>query len=495
MNAHDDSARLESPPPGTRKMAVLRWILVVAMGLVAAGAVASHLAGPAGWLAARSERTGQTFYCPMHPQIVQDHAGQCPICSMNLVPRPAGSARPAAATSAPAPAGKPASGAYWCPMHPQIASDDASARCDLCGGMKLIPRPDGGAAAGASIPGLVPVDLTDERVQKIGVRTAPVTRTSLVDGLRVVGVVQANERGQAQISPRFSGWIEELHVSETGQRVARGQALATIYSPEVLQAQQELLTALGWSASPQGTALPHQGNVAPLEGMVNDARRRLELLGISPREIDLVVARREPLRAIAIRSPVAGHVIAKNAVLGMNAAAGVPLFEVADLRTVWVVAEVYEADVPRVRIGQPARFEATAYPGETFAGKVQFVYPTLDAQSRTLRLRLELRNRTGPGGLKLRPGLYGTVVLDLPAASGLTLPAEAVVDTGDLQYVFVARPGGRFEPRRVALGARVGARIEVRSGVAEGETVVTTANFLIDSESRLRATIEGRAAR
>jgi membrane fusion protein, copper/silver efflux system len=263
----------------------------------------------------------------------------------------------------------------------------------------------------------------------------------------------------------------------------------------VLQAQQELLTALGWTSSPAGgSALPHHRETAPLEGLVADARRRLELLGISAQEIDAIAKGRKVQRAIAIRSPVEGHVITKNAVQGMTVSPGMPLFEVVNLSTVWVVADVYESDLKRVRVGQSARFEASALPGEVFSGKVKFVYPTMDTASRTLRVRLEFRNRPGDAGLKLRPGMYGTVLLDLPATTGLIVPAEAVVDTGDLQYVFIAKEGGRFEPRRVKVGARLGEQMEIAQGVSEGEMVVTTANFLIDSESRLRAAIEGQVA-
>jgi Cu(I)/Ag(I) efflux system membrane fusion protein len=494
-----------SPPAGVRTMAVVRWVLVAVMAVIATGAVLSHFV-PFGGSSSALKAGAKLYYCPMHPQIVQDHPGECPICSMTLVPKPKGPVKasatmtPAAGPNEKAKLAAAGPGKYWCPMHPHVTSDDPDAKCDLCGGMKLVPKPTGartavGAAKTEPVPGLVAVDIPADRVQKIGIRTARVARESLVNDLRTAGVVEANERGLAQISPRFSGWIEQLFVAETGQKVRRGQALATIYSPEVLQAQQELLTALGWSTTPgssPSSALPHHRDNAPLEGLLGDARRRLELLGISDQEIDALVKRRQPQRAIAIRSPVEGHVIGKNAVAGMSVAAGTTLFAVADLSTVWVVAEVYESDVQRVRVGQPARFETSAYPGESFNGKVQFIYPTLDATSRTLRLRLEIKNRPGAGALKLRPGMFGSVMLDLPATTGLMVPAEAVVDTGDFQYLFVASEGGRFEPRRVKLGARLGESFEVLEGVAAGEAVVTTANFLVDSESRLHAAIEGQ---
>jgi Cu(I)/Ag(I) efflux system membrane fusion protein len=447
---HDDDARHadlhegeEAPPPGTRAMAVVRWVLVAVMALVAAGSVLAHFSGgDRGGPGAAASAHARLYHCPMHPQIVQDHPGECPICSMTLVEKTAPPATAPGRTTAPS--------------------------------------------------GLAPVTIPLDRVQKIGIRTAKIDRAARSEDLRTVGTVAANERGLAQISPRFSGWIEELLVAETGQHVRRGQVLATIYSPDVLQAQQELLTAQGWTTAPSSSALPQPEHAPPLQGLVADARRRLELLGVSPQEIDAISRRHEPVRAVPIRAPVDGHVISKRAVVGMNVTPGAPLFEIADLSSVWVVAEVYESDLQRVRVGQPARFESAAYPGEIFRGKVQFIYPTVDPGARTLRLRLELPNRPGPAGLKLRPGMYGDVRLDLPPSTALMLPIEALVDTGSAQYVFVVRPDGVFDPRPVTLGARQGSQVEVRSGLVAGETVVTTANFLVDSESRLRAAIDGR---
>jgi Cu(I)/Ag(I) efflux system membrane fusion protein len=346
------------------------------------------------------------------------------------------------------------------------------------------------------VPGLAPIELTPERIQLIGMRTATVERAPLADSLRTVGVVAANERGLAQISVRFSGWVQQLLVAETGRHVKKGEVLATIYSPEVIRAEQELLTARGWAAR-AGTG---GGEAAPADvgppGSLGDlgaaARRRLELLGIAAPEIDAVIARGKPADSVPIRSPVDGFVTARNVVPGAAVQPGPPLFEVANLSRVWVLADVFEHDAARLHVGQKGSLELTAFPGEHFDGRVQFIYPTVAASTRTLKVRLELANRAGPGGVKLRPGMYGNVSLALPAAVGLVVPAEALVDTGEHQYVFVATGGGRFEPRAVTVGARTGDKVQIASGLSAGETVVATGNFLIDSESRLRAAIAGQ---
>jgi Cu(I)/Ag(I) efflux system membrane fusion protein len=394
-------------------------------------------------------------------------------------------------------------------MHPNRTSNDPNARCPDCG-MKMEPRPATSAAgppagpgvaaapAAAPVSGLSPVDLTPERIQLIGMKTATAKREALGGELRTVGVVAPSERGLAQITTRFSGWIQKLLVSETGERVKRGQALALIYSPDVLRAEQELLVAAGWNASGGPDAKPTHadlhGGDSLTAGLAANARRRLELLGISSQEIDDVLRTGKAVEAIAIRSPAEGYVVAKNAVVGVAVQPGTVLFEVADLSQVWVTADVYEQDISRIHVGQPARLELSAFPGESHTGKVRFIYPVLDAGNRTLRVRLEFKNRSDRNGPRLRPGMYGTVYLDLPSTTGLTVPAEAVVDTGEAHYLFVAQAAGHFEPRLVKTGGRVNGRVEILSGVSEGETVVTTGNFLVDSESRLRAAIEGQTS-
>jgi Cu(I)/Ag(I) efflux system membrane fusion protein len=446
MSTGDDVA---GPPRGVRTMSIVRWLLVALTALVAVGSILSyagvHRGGAAG------APSGQLYHCPMHPSVVRDHPGECPICSMTLVPNPPGMVPP-----------KPAN-----TMKPPAA---------------------------AGVAGLAEVDLTPERIQLIGMRTATVKREALGGELRTVGVVAANERGLAQINTRFSGWIQKLLVSETGEHVRRGQVLATIYSPDVLRAQQELLVTHGWNASaPSGATpagAPEHDDFA--SGLDANARGRLELLGISAQEIDEILRKGKAIEAIAIRSPVDGYVVGKSAVVGVAVQPGTVLFEVADLSQVWVTADVYEQDISRVKVGQRARLELSSFPGEIHTGKVSFIYPTLDAGNRTLRLRLEFKNRSDRNGPRLRPGMYGTVYLDLPSTTGLMVPAEAVVDTGEAHYLFVSKAAGRFEPRVVEVGAHARDKVEILSGVAEGETVVTTGNFLVDSESRLRAAIDGQ---
>ena len=365
--------------------------------------------------------------------------------------------------------------------------------------MTLVPKQPANTrkpptSAGAT--GLTEVSLTPERIQLIGMRTAAVKREALGGELRTVGVVAANERGLAQINTRFSGWIQKLLVSETREHVRRGQVLATIYSPDVLRAEQELLVAHGWNAAGTGGTKPggpHEHDDFA-SGLDASARGRLELLGISSPEIDEILRTGKAIEAIAIRSPVDGYVVGKSAVVGVAVQPGTVLFEVADLSRVWVNADVYEQDIARVEVGQGARFELSSFPGEIHTGKVSFISPTLDSGNRTLRVRLEFKNKSDRSGPRLRPGMYGTVYLDLPSTTGLMVPAEAVVDTGEAHYLFVAKDGGRFDPRVVRVGAHLKDRVEILSGVTEGETVVTTGNFLIDSESRLRAAIEGQSS-
>jgi Cu(I)/Ag(I) efflux system membrane fusion protein len=368
----------------------------------------------------------------------------------------------------------------------------------------------GGSQTGAAgtVPGLVPITLPPERVQLMGIRTAAVERADLPGELRAVGYVATNEAGLAQVHTRFAGWIQELRVAKTGERVRRGDVLATIYSPALLTTEQELLNARRWAGGdatgrPPGGATKAEGadamsaaggamaaTAGPRTSLVEGARRRLELFGVAPEDVRAIERAGAPLQAVPLRSPADGYVIEKTAIQGSYVEPAATLFQIADLSTVWVLAEVYESDLARVAPGAQATLTMAAYPATTFSGRVDYLYPTLDPATRTLRVRLVFSNPD----LRLRPGMYGDVVLALPATSGLVVPREAIVDTGEMAYVFVARPGGRFEPRRVHVGDAAGDRVIITDGVDEGETVVTSANFLVDSESRLHAAISGMGA-
>lgn len=444
-------------PRGVHTMSIVRWLLVAMMAVIA-GASGLYYFGVFDKIAISKAPATAQYYCPMHPSVVQDHPGECPICSMTLVPREVGAGNTATTSSE---------------------------RQTTTG---MVNRTDAMAPVGseATVPGVVAVDLTPERIQLMGMRSARVVRENLAPELRTVAFITPNENGLSQVHTRFAGWLEQLLVSESGQYVKRGQVLATVYSPDLLTAQQEFLNATRWSTE-KGKSDSEAHHV--VGNLADEARRRLQLLGISSEEIDEIERSGKAVRALAIRSPVSGYVTKKTALAGAFVDPSAELFQVADLSSIWALADIYEYEIPRVKVGQHADLKLASSPGKTWSGRLDFIYPTVDPATRTLRVRLSFANPA----LALKPGMYADVTLHLGGQEGLTIPEEALVDTGEVQYVFLARSGGHFEPRRVQTGARSNGKIAILDGLSEGDIVVTTANFFIDSESHLRAAVEGLA--
>jgi Cu(I)/Ag(I) efflux system membrane fusion protein len=321
-----------------------------------------------------------------------------------------------------------------------------------------------------------------DRVQSIGVRTAVVESVPAGRRVRVTASVAPTEQGLAQVHVRANGFVEQIAATQTGVNVGQGQALFSMYSPEIFQAQSELLAAAQWTA--EAPAPGADANVNTRAAVA--ARRKLELLGMATKDIDRVVQTKTALRAIPVYAPQRGVVTKKNVVLGSYVTPDMTLYELQDLSKVYVVADVFPKDVAFVQKGMKARFALARRPEPPIEANVDLVYPVVDLDARTTRVRLTLKN----AGLELRPGDFGTVELDAPSQTLLAVPRDAVVDTGRYAYVFVVKESGVFEPHVVALAGEEGERALIQSGVAAGDRVVSGATFLIDSESRLQAAVQ-----
>jgi RND family efflux transporter MFP subunit len=341
------------------------------------------------------------------------------------------------------------------------------------------PTPD---QSGPTPRGDVTID--PRRQQLIGVRTAPAMREPMQHGLRTVGTVRYNETTLADINLRLEGWIRDLHVDYTGQPVEKGQSLFTFYSPDLLATQQEYLLALKTRDQLQTSVIADAKERA--EQLVTAARQRLVLWNLPDEEIRALDEKRKAPDVVTFRSPVSGFVIEKQALQGMHVSPGQTLYKVANLSTVWVEANVYEQEMALARIGQRATVTLDAYPGETFEGRAIYIYPFVDENTRTVKVRFQFVNPRG----RLKPGMYANVELQGGGTTGLVVPSNAVLDSGVEKVVFVAQGDGYFTPRTVKVGRRSGDRIEILDGVKEGEQVATGATFFLDSESQLRAGLQ-----
>ena len=329
------------------------------------------------------------------------------------------------------------------------------------------------------------IKISTEKIQKLGVRTEAATLHSLDKVIRAAGRIEPDERRTYAISPKFEGYVERLHVNVTGQPVSKGQPLFEVYSPELVSAQREYAIAVQGQESLKNADSYTQNGMRQL---AESSLARLRNWDISEEQVKSLARSGETRRTLTFRSPVSGIITEKKAVQGMRFMPGDTLYQVADLSSVWAVADVFEQDIGWVKSGAKAKVKINAYPDKTFEGTISYIYPTLKAETRTIPVRIDLPN---PNTL-LKPGMFAQ--LELPtAAKGavVTVPNSAVIDSGTRQIVLVRATEGRFEPREVKLGARSDDRIEVLDGVREGEQVVVAANFLIDAESNLKAAVGG----
>ncbi len=418
-----------TPGPAPSRAPRLRTLGLVALGLIA-GVGGTLLLRPAPKhdheAASAATPKKQMFQCPMHPQIIQDHAGDCPICGMDLVPM------------------------------------------------------DGQGTTVAGLEDHAAVTIDHERQQLIGLRTEKVAEGMVSGELRALGRVAVDETRVRKVNVKVEGFVEKLFVDFVGKPVAKGQPLFSFYSPEFVSAQREFLLALKTQKALAGGSLQASGG-----DLLDSARRRLTLWDVPPSAIDHLEKTGEVLKSLTLRSPISGVVTVKSVVEGARLTPADIPFEITDLSRVWVLVDIYEAELGRAKVGMPAELTVQASPGKVIKGRIAFVDPVMDPKTRTAKARVEFPNPAG----ELKPEMFGEVVLKGQGRKGLIVPLDAVLDAGTMKVAFVALGDGKFEPREVTTGTTVGEKVEIRSGLEAGEEVVVRANFLVDSESRLKAAL------
>ena len=367
---------------------------------------------------------------------------------------------------------------YWYdPMHPAYKSDKPGIAPDC--GVQLVPKyATEDSTTEPMSPGTVMI--SPQKQQLMGVRTTTVKRESLVRTIRTTGQVTADETRIAHVHVKVSGWIDQVYVDFVGQLVKKGQPLFTLYSPDLVATQEEYLIARRGEndlhASP--FAEVRQG----ANSLLHATRDRLKLWDISDAQIERLERTGEVSRTMTLYSPVTGFVTDRKAFPQTSVTPDVELYTVANLSSVWVMADVYQYELPYLRVGQRADIQLSYYPGKTYTGRISYIYPTLDAQTRTAKVRIDLPNP----GFKLKPQMFADVQLQVNYGRQIVVPQEAVLDSGERQTVFVAAADGHFVPRIVKVGPQVDGRYVVLSGLQPGEIIVSSGNFLIDSESQLK---------
>lgn len=369
---------------------------------------------------------------------------------------------------------------YKDPMHPWYTSDKPGKAPDC--GMDLVPVYEGEAGARG-------IRIDPVTVQNIGVRVEEVQRRKLTRTIRTAGQVTYDERRLYTVNTKVMGWVERLFVDYTGKRVRKGEPLLELYSPELVTTQEEYLQALKYQKSLHGSTLDEAKKGS--DELIESARRRLLNWDIPASEIDALEERGTARKTMTMYAPADGVVTEKAVQNGQNIMAGAELYKIADLSDVWVIADIYQYELPWVKTGENADVELSYLPGRTFKGKVTYIYPFLNDETKTAKVRVEIRNTPG---LELKPDMYATVTIASPVAiDAIAVPSQAIIRSGERNIVVIALGGGYFDPREVKLGVAADEYVQVLEGVRDGDKIVVSSQFLIDSESNLKAAIDQMA--
>jgi Cu(I)/Ag(I) efflux system membrane fusion protein/cobalt-zinc-cadmium efflux system membrane fusion protein len=403
----------------------------------------------------------QLWHCGMHPQVIQDHPGDCPICHMALTPL-----NPNSATSD----GEKKVLYWWDPMLGPSSISDHPGKSAM--GMDMVPV--------YANPGGPQVQIDPALVQNMGVRTAKVTRGPLMKSVRTVGLLKLPEPGLHDVSLKIGGWIDKLYADQDGMHVVKGEPLFELYSQDLQVTEQELISAVKSAKSVDASASPAMAREA--QNLIESAKRKLRLWDVAEPDIEAIASADQPPKDVPFRSPATGHIEDKVIVQGSAVQMGMKLMRVADHSKIWLDAQVYEEQLPVVKLNQSVVATVDGVPGKSFKGTVSFMYPHVDHATRTLTVRMTLDNPN----FELRPGMYATVqIMTQPSPDTIQVPREAVIDTGTRQIAFVAEGEGHFTPRRVRMGIMGdNDMVQIIDGLAPGELVVTSGQFLMDVESR-----------
>ena len=369
---------------------------------------------------------------------------------------------------------------YHCPMHPTYISDKPG-DCPICN-MKLVPMKEGGEQSSNSVEGQATVNISLQQQQLIGVRKEKVTARPLTRTIRAVGTIVYNAQKMHHINTKIAGWVDEMDCCAlAGKFIEAGTPLFSIYSPDLITAQREFLSASETMEKAKESKSPEM--IRNAEQLVRATRQKLLFWDISAEQINQVAKDGKPSRTLWITTPGAGFIVGDELHLGQYITPGEMVFKIADTSTVWVEAEIYEYELTYIDVDDDVEVTVSSYPAERFAGTVKYLYPYVNPTTRTIKVRIELDNPD----YKLKADMYADVILKKELGEKITIPVEAVMDTGKRQIVFVDKGNGLFEPREVKLGGKTDIYYEVIDGVSEGEIVVTSGNFLIDSESKLKS--------